>query len=55
MKNPQRIEKDDKQFVRGLNYKEIEFPVSQKQYNKIESQNSIRINVFGYEIPYSHF
>ena len=25
------------------------FPVSQKQYNKIEKQNSIRINIFGYE------
>ena len=32
-----------------MNYKGIEFPVSQKQYNKIEKQNSIRINVFGYE------
>ena len=27
----------------------IVFPVSQKQYNKIEKQNSIRINVFGNE------
>ena len=25
------------------------FPVSQKHYNKIEKQNSIKINVFGYE------
>ena len=48
-KDPQRIKKDDKQFVEGLNYKGIEFPVSQKQYNKVEKQNSIRINVFGYE------
>ena len=32
-----------------MNYEEIEFPVSQKQHNKIEKQNSIRINVFGYE------
>ena len=48
-KDPQRITKDDKQFIGGLNYKGIEFPVSQKQYNKIETQNSIRINVFGYE------
>ena len=58
-KNPQRITKVDKQFIGGLNYKGIEFPVSQKQYNKTEKQNSIRINVFGYEnrttIPYSHF
>ena len=48
-KNPQRIKKDNKQFIGELNYKEIEFPVSQKQYNKIEKQNSIRINAFGYE------
>ena len=48
-KNPQRIKKDNKQFIGELNYKGIEFPVSQKQYNKIEKQNSIRINMFGYE------
>ena len=48
-KDPQRIKKDDKQFIEELNYKGIEFPVSQKQHNKIEKQNSIRINVFGYE------
>ena len=48
-KDPQRVKKDDKQFIEGLNYKGIEFPVSQKQCNKIEKQNSIRINLFGYE------
>ena len=48
-KNPQRIKKEDKQLIGGLNYEGIEFPVSQKQYNKIETQNSIRINIFGYE------
>ena len=48
-KNLQRVMKGDKQFIGGLNYKGIEFPVSQKQYDKIEKQNSIRINVFGYE------
>ena len=32
-----------------LNYEGIEFPVSQKHYNKVEKQNSIMINVFGYE------
>ena len=48
-KDPQRIKKDDKQFIGELNYKGIEFPVSLKQYNKIEKHNSIRINVFGYE------
>ena len=49
-KNPQRIKKDDKQYIGGLDYTNIEFPVSQKHYNKIETQNSIRINVFGYKI-----
>ena len=32
-----------------MNYSNIIFPVSEKQCNKIEKQNSIRINVFGYE------
>ena len=48
-KDPQRIKKDDKQFIGELNYKGIEVQVSQRQYNKIEKQNSIRINGFGYE------
>ena len=47
--NPQRIKKTDKSFGKQLNYDGIEFPVSIKQYNKIETQNSININVFGYE------
>ena len=47
--NPQRINRVDKQFIEGLDYTNIEFPVPQKQYNKIEKQNDIRINVFGYE------
>ena len=40
-KNPQRIKKDDKKYIGGLDYTNIEFPVSQKEYNKIEKQNSI--------------
>ena len=48
-KDPQRIKRDDKQFIEKLDYTNIVFPVSQKQYNKIEKQNSIKINVFGYE------
>ena len=48
-KDPQRIKKGGKQIIGGLDYEGIEFPVSQSQYNKIEKQNSIRINVFGYE------
>ena len=48
-KDPQRIKKAEKQYIEKLDYTDIVFPVSQKQYNKIEKQNSIRINVFGYE------
>ena len=48
-KDPQRIKKSDKQYIQDLDYTGIEFPVTTKQYNKIEKQNEIRINVFGYE------
>ena len=48
-KDPQRIKKSDKQYIQDLDYTGIEFPVATKQYNKIEKQNEIRINVFGYE------
>ena len=36
-------------MINELNYDGIEFPATQKQYNKIETQNSIAINIFGYE------
>ena len=48
-KNPQRIKECDKKYIEKLDYSGIEFPVSVKQYNKIEKQNSINVNVFGYE------
>ena len=48
-KNPQRIKKEDKEMINELNYEGIEFPASQKHYNRVEKQNNIRINVFGYE------
>ena len=48
-KYPQRIKKSDKAFIQNLDYSGIEFPVTTKQYNKIEKQNEININVFGYE------
>ena len=47
--NPQRINRVDKQMTNELNYDGIAFLVTQKSYNKIETQNNIRINVFGYE------
>ena len=57
-KNPQRINKVDKEMINELNYDGIDFPLSQKHYNKVEKQNNIRINMFGYEkrttISHSH-
>ena len=48
-KYPQRIKKSDKEYVNKLDYSGIEFPVTIKQFNKIEKQNKININVFSYE------
>ena len=52
--HPERIKKTDKQYVEKLDYTDIEFPVTAKQYKRIEKQNSINVNVFGYELkqPY---
>ena len=47
--HPERIKKTDKKIVQELNYQGVDFPVSLKDYNKIEEQNNININVFGYE------
>ena len=52
--NPQedhsyRIKKSDKRMEEQLNYEGIEFPVATKHYGKIEEQNSINMNAFGYE------
>ena len=49
IKYPERIKKEDKKMINELNYDRIDFPLSQKHYNKVEKQNSIRINVFRYE------
>ena len=48
-KNYHRIKKTDKKFIEQLDYSNIEFPVTIKQINKIEKQNNICINIFGYE------
>ena len=45
-KNHQKITKKDKEFVRKRNYERINFPVSKKDYYKIEVQNKVCINVF---------
>ena len=48
-KYPERIKKEDKSMIEKLFYSGIEFPISKKDYNKIEKKNRIRVNVFGYE------
>ena len=49
IKYPERIKKEDKKMINELNYDGIDFPISQKHYNKVKKQNSIRINVFRYK------
>ena len=44
-----RIKKTDRRLASNLNYEGIEFPVQEKDFSKIEVQNNICINVFGYE------
>ena len=48
-KNNQRIKKTDRKYIEKLDYSGVEFPIAVKHYNRIEKQNSININVFGYE------
>ena len=47
--HPERIKKTDKKIAEKLNYDEIEFPVQEKDFSKIEVKNITCINVFGYE------
>ena len=35
-------------YITTLGYDEIEFPVQEKDFDKIEVKNNICINVFGY-------
>ena len=47
--HPERITKEDKKMINDLNYEGIAFPVSKRDYCKIERQKNICINVFCYE------
>ena len=47
--HPGRIKKTDRRLGSNLNYEGIEFPVQEKDFSKIEVQNNICINVFGYD------
>ena len=48
-KNPQRIKISDEEFIKKLDLKGITFPVTIKQFDQIENQNKININVFSYD------
>ena len=45
----ERIIKTDKEMVKDLNYSSVDFPLSKKDYGKIEVLNKINVNVFCYE------
>ena len=47
-RNPQRITLKDEELAKTLDYSGISFPVQYKDYNKIEKQNQINVNVFSY-------
>ena len=47
-KDPQRVTKYIK-HIHKLDYSGVTFPVKQTQYEKIEKQNNINVNVFGHE------
>ena len=46
---PEKITNSDKGMVNDLDYEGIEFPVSKKDFIKIEKNNNICINMFCYE------
>ena len=47
--HPERVKLSDKNFASTLDYSGISFPVQIKDVGKIEKQNSVNINIFGYE------
>ena len=47
-KDPQRITKSDREFAKRLDFSGISFPVTIIDINRIERQNKININLFGY-------
>ena len=47
--HPERITKSDREFAKRLDFSGITFPATINQINRIEKQNKININLFGYE------
>ena len=52
--NPARVTKAVKDFVKKLDFKDINFPVEIRNIHKIEKKNSIGISAFGYENKEKH-
>ena len=48
-KYPQGIKKEDKLLVDNYDYSGVDFPVKDKHYSRIEAQNNINVNIFGYD------
>ena len=48
-KDPQRVTLKDKEIAKTLNYSGLTFPVTIRDMDKIEKQNKININVYGYD------
>ena len=47
--HPERITQNDKELVNDLDYDEIEFPVWEKDFSKIDTKNNIGINMFSHK------
>ena len=47
--HPQRITKVNTKTVNDLDYVDVKYPVSKKDYSRIKQKNNICINVFIYE------
>ena len=47
--HPERFTREDKILVKSLNYDEIQSPVQEKGFSRIEKQNNIYTYVFCYE------
>jgi len=45
---PERIKLSDKEFSKKLDYSGVSYPVKIKDVGKIEKQNCINVNIFGY-------
>ena len=47
--HPETINKEDERLANYIDYDGIEFPVQEKDFNKIETRKNMCITLFGYE------